>query len=234
MNSQRLAKVLAQAGVASRRKCEEIIFKGLVKVNGSTTFMPQTKVDPKQDIILVKEKPISLEKKLYFIFNKPKGFICSNLPNRRTIYRFFDKVKERIFSIGRLDKDTEGLLILTNDGEFANQVIHPSSNISKEYIVKTNKEITAAHLKTIAEGTIVENTFVKPKKVQKVRKGTLKIIVTDGKKHEVRHLVAQADLTVLHLKRTRIGGLHLNELPLGTYRPLTEKEKLLVFQSSCV
>jgi len=135
----------------------------------------------------------------------------------------------RSFTVGRLDKDTSGLLIVTNDGEFTNQAIHPSSNIQKEYIAKTNHEITDLHLKTISAGTKIEGTFVKPIKVKKVRKGTLKVIVGEGKKREVRLLIEAAGLEVRELKRVRIGGLVLGNLPLGSWRPMTNKEKELIF-----
>ncbi|MBI5274132.1 MAG: rRNA pseudouridine synthase [Chlamydiales bacterium] len=230
MAVQRLAKILAQAGLASRRSCEDLIFAGRVKLNNTVVYLPQTMVNPSQDTICVDHKPIALEKKVYLIFNKPKGYICSNVPDRRTIYRFFTDIEQRLFSIGRLDKDTEGLLILTNDGLFAQNIIHPSKNILKEYIVKTNKEISDDHLKTISKGTLIENVFIRPQSVEKIRKGTLRITISEGKKHEVRKLVECADLKIYALKRTRIGGLHLGLLPIGAFRELTEKEKLLVFQ----
>lgn len=229
MIQERLSKVLSQSGIASRRKAEDLIFAGAVTVNGKTILLPQTKVNPNKDHIEVYKTPIKKEKKVYYLFHKPKGYICSHLENRKTIYRFFGHEEKRLFSIGRLDKDTEGLLILTNDGEFANKVIHPSSDIPKEYIVKTNKEILDHHLKTIAKGTVVEGKFVKPKKVEKVRKGTVKVVVHEGKKHEVRKLVAAAELEIYELKRTRIGSLRLGTLPKGSFRNMTEKEKLSVF-----
>ncbi len=230
METQRLAKALAAAGIASRRASEELIFAGRVKVNRKVTLLPQTKVDPSKDLITVDEESIKIENKRYFIFNKPKGYICSNLPDRRTIYRFFAHIPQRVYSIGRLDKDTEGLLIMTNDGEFSHKVIHPSSQVLKEYIVKTNKEILDEHLKTIAAGTIVEGVFIQPKKVEKIRKGTLRIVVSEGKKHEVRKLIECANLITYDLRRVRIGGLRLGTLPVGAMRELTEKEKSIIFE----
>lgn len=230
MEMQRLAKALAAAGVASRRASEELIFAGRVKVNRKVTLLPQTKVDPNKDHITVDEEPIKLEKKRYFLFNKPKGYICANLPDRRTIYRYFAHIPERVYSIGRLDKDTEGLLIMTNDGEFSHKVIHPSSGILKEYIVKTNKEILDDHLKILSAGTTVEGVFVQPKRVEKIRKGTLRIVISEGKKHEVRKLIECANLLTYELRRVRIGGLRLGTLPLGAMRELTDAEKLIIFE----
>lgn len=230
MEMQRLAKALAAAGVASRRASEELIFAGRVKVNRKVTLLPQTKVDPDKDQITVDEEPIKLEKKRYFLFNKPKGYICANLSDRRTIYRYFAHIPERLYSIGRLDKDTEGLLIMTNDGEFSHKVIHPSSGILKEYIVKTNKEILDDHLKILSAGTVVEGVFVQPKRVEKIRKGTLRIVLSEGKKHEVRKLIECANLLTYELRRVRIGGLRLGTLPLGAMRELTDAEKLIIFE----
>jgi 23S rRNA pseudouridine2605 synthase len=131
--------------------------------------------------------------------------------------------------VGRLDKDTKGLLIVTNDGHFANRVIHPSANIAKEYLAKTNAEISDLHLKATSSGTLVEGVFVKPAHVVKVRKGTLKIAVLEGKKREVRLLLQNAGLEVRELTRIRIGGLHLGQLAEGSYRTLTERERDIIF-----
>lgn len=229
---QRLSKYMASSGVASRRACEELIFAGKVMVNGETIEVPQTMVDD-NDEILVNGAPIKgKEKKLYFILNKPKGYVCSTRgsSNTKLVLDLFEGVKERLFTVGRLDKDTEGLLIVTNDGHFANSVIHPSKNIPKEYVAKTDQEITLDHLKAISNGTLVEGSFVKPIKVAKVRKGTIKVIIGEGKKREVRMLLDAAGLKVLELSRIRIGSLQLGLLPLGAYRAMTEREMELIFE----
>lgn len=235
MKKQRLSKVLAATGVASRRKCEELIFAGKVKVNGETTLLPQTMVDIDSDSITVNGKSVAgIENKVYFILNKPIGFVCSNNPGSKAknVLSLFDGVEERLFTVGRLDKDTQGLLLVTNDGHFANKVIHPSNNISKEYLAKTDKEITHEHLIAIGSGAIVEGVFVKPLKVSKVRRGTLKITIAEGKKREVRVLLESAGLVVQELTRIRIGGLHLGKLPLGGYRELTSKDLKLIFEKN--
>ena len=229
---QRLSKFMAAAGIASRRASEELIFAGRVSVNGSVTLLPQEMVD-EQDEILVDGSPVGKkEKKLYFILNKPKDYVCSAKGSSRTklVLDLFEDIKERLFTVGRLDKDTEGLLIVTNDGHFANSVIHPSKNITKEYVAKTDQEITPEHLKAISSGTLVEGAFVKPLKVSKVRKGTLKIVIGEGKKREVRMLLDAAGLSVLELSRIKIGGLTLGLLPVGSYRPMTERDRELIFE----
>lgn len=232
MNKKRIAKFLASCGIASRRKCEDLIFDGKVSVNGEVVLEPQTLVDGTETITVNGKKVAGQEKKVYFMLNKPLNTLCS--PNgkkgSKLVTDLFEGIEERLFTVGRLDKDTTGLLIVTNDGEFTNRVIHPSSNIQKEYIAKTNCEITEDHLKTISAGSKVEGTFVKPLSVKKVRKGTLKVIVGEGKKREVRLLIAEAGLEVRELKRTRIGNLSLGSLPVGHWRVLTEREKELIFE----
>lgn len=225
-NKNRLSKILAGAGVASRRASEDLITNGLVTVNGVRILVPQTLVDPKVDLIAVKGEPIRKPSKRYFMLNKPAGYVCSTKSiNSPTVYELLAPVKERLFTVGRLDKETEGLLIVTNDGHFSHAVIHPSSNIEKEYLAKTGQEITDEHLKTISKGTFVEGCFVKPISVKKVRKGTLKVIIKEGKKREVRLLLSDAGLDVQYLSRIRIGNLVLGSLPIGSFRELTDKEK---------
>ncbi|MBS0615351.1 MAG: rRNA pseudouridine synthase [Verrucomicrobia bacterium] len=225
---KRLSKVLAAAGVASRRACEELIFKGKVTVNGEIVLKPETHVDADKDTIAVDGDRIRNEQeKVYFILNKPRGYICSNkaLGKKKLVVDLFSSMPYRLFTVGRLDRDTTGLLLITNDGHFAQEVIHPSRNVTKEYLIKTVEEITPDHLKAIMKGAFVEGIWVKPVEVRKVRRGTLKIIVKEGKKREVRVLVQKADLKVLSLHRIRIGNLLLGPLEEGEWRPLSVKER---------
>lgn len=228
MKEKRLSKALAAAGIASRRACEEIIFSGRVKVNGDVVRIPQTLVDWDKDRIAVDEALIGGEQnKLYFMLNKPAGYLCTNIrpSNQRIVLDLFPEQSERLFTVGRLDRDTTGLLIVTNDGHFANKAIHPSSNITKEYIVKVLQEITPEHLETLSQGARVDEKWVRPVFVQKVRRGTFKICVKEGKKHEVRIIAERAQLKIVELKRVRIGNLVLGSLPEGEYRPLTKREQ---------
>lgn len=230
---KRLSKALASAGVASRRQCEELIFDGKVSVNGVIVRVPQTLVSWETDTISVDNKKLTKEEsKLYFLLNKPRGYICSNarVGTKKIISDLFKAVPERLFTVGRLDRDTTGLLIVTNDGHFANKVIHPSANITKEYLVKTHAEPFHEHLVAISKGIEIDGDWVQPVKVSKVRKGTLKVVVREGKKREVRLLVEQTGLKVLELTRIRIGGLLLGDLPEGSYRDLTESDKQSIFQ----
>jgi len=229
---QRLSKVMAAAGVASRRACEELIFQGQVLVNDVVVLVPQTLVNPHVDQIVVKNELLNKkEDKVYYLLNKPPGFVCSTKGNSesRLVLELFKDEGHRLFTVGRLDKDTQGLLLVTNDGHFANRVIHPSSNIQKEYVVKVDAEITHEHLVAISNGTLVEGVFVKPLKVEKVRRGTIKVVISEGKKREVRVLLHAAGLEVKELTRVRLGGLRMGLLPVGAWRPLSEKEKQVIF-----
>lgn len=232
MEKKRLSKALAAAGIASRRACEELIFAGRVKVNGETIKLPQHHVDWEEDQISVDGESVKAEqKKIYYMLNKPSGYLCtSTRPGKRAIVLdLFPNTRERLFTVGRLDRETTGLLLVTNDGHFANKVIHPSSNVIKEYIVKTMQEITPDHLEALSQGARVDEKWVRPVSVFKVRRGTFKICVKEGKKHEVRIIAERAGLKVTELTRVRIGSLLLGPLPLGEFRPLTEKDMKSIF-----
>lgn len=230
---KRLSKALAAAGIASRRACEQLIFDGNVKVNGQIIRVPQTLVSWETDTIQVSGRMVSgEEKKVYYMLNKPTGYICSNKPmgSKKLVLDLFEPLTERLFTIGRLDRDTTGLLLVTNDGHFAQKVIHPSANLQKEYLVKVHEEVSHEHLLSIARGAEVEETWVKPVRVSKVRRGTIKVIVMEGKKREVRLLVEKAGLTIVSLERIRIGGLRLGPLALGDFRKMTAREMELIFK----
>lgn len=231
MEEKRLSKALAAAGIASRRACEQLIFEGRVKVNGVVVRVPQTKVDWEKDSIMVDEQGVKGEEnKVYLMLNKPPGFICSSVrPGSKKIVLDLIGLNKRLFTVGRLDKDSCGLLLVTNDGNFSNRVIHPSSNIVKEYLVKTVQEINDIDLKTLSAGARVDRRWVKPKAVKKVRSGTFKISIKEGKKHEVRILCERARLDIVELKRIRIGSLLLGTLREGEARPLTSRDRELIF-----
>lgn len=232
MTKKRLSKALAAAGIGSRRAAEEMIRKGNVTVNGEKTLLPQTLIDWTQDVIYVNKRKVSQEdSKVYYMLHKPKGWVCSSQPigNKKLVIDLFAPIKKRLFTIGRLDRDTTGLLLVSNDGHFAQRVIHPSANLSKEYLIKTREEISHRHLEKISQGACIEGQWVKPKKVVKMRRGTMKITVKEGKKREVRLFVQKAGLTLLSLKRIRIGGLTLRDLPEGQWKEMTQKERETIF-----
>ncbi|KAL6527132.1 hypothetical protein OROGR_016222 [Orobanche gracilis] len=206
---QRLAKVLAAAGVASRRSSEELIFQGKVTINGAVCNTPQTKVDPGRDVIYVNGCRLAkkLPPKVYLALNKPKGYICSTG-----------------------EKETKSVMSLLDDfmkswiGEFANKVSHPSSNLSKEYIATISGAVNKQHLLAISEGTVVDGAHCTPDLVELLpqqpdtKRPRLRIVVHEGRNHEVRELVKNAGLQIHALKRLRIGGLRLPcDLGLGKH-----------------
>jgi 23S rRNA pseudouridine2605 synthase len=229
MSTKRLNKFLQEAGIAARRKADELIFAGYVSVNGQPAQTPALQVDPLQDIVAVKGKKIAARPpRLYFMVNKPRGALSTNAPvkkgERRVIDLFSPLKIPHLFTIGRLDKESEGLLLVTNDGDFAQQVAHPSFEIEKEYIVKVDDEITSQHLIALSDGINIDGDLVKPKKVSKVRRGTFKITLGEGKKREIRKMCENLGLAVLELKRIRIGPLTLGNLLSGAFRKLSESE----------
>ena len=228
MSTQRLSKALAHAGIASRRAAEELITEGRVKVNGKVALLPQTMVDVSKDVILFEGKRVRPESKVYYLLHKPVGYTCTNAPGKKRAIDLLGETAQRLYTVGRLDRDTSGLIIVTNDGEFANDVMHPSKKIPKEYLVKVDKEVQHQHLVTISEGMWVEGAYVRPLSVKKVRRGTLKVIICDGRKREVRRLMEKAGLETRELKRIRIGGVVLGTLPEGHFRLLSEKERLAI------
>jgi 23S rRNA pseudouridine2605 synthase len=230
MEKIRLNKFLRDAGAGSRRKVEELILNGDVSVNGKIQKELSTLVSA-EDVVFLKGKKVQvLEEKFYYLLNKPRGYHCthSRVHADKIVYDLMPK-NQGLFTVGRLDKDTEGLLIFTNDGDFANKVIHPSSDIQKEYVAHTYEEVKPSNLQRIKDGTIVENTFVRPEKVVKLGDRIVKIVVKEGKKREVRILLNDAGLKVESLTRTKIGELTLGNLGLSQVKALSDAEKELIF-----
>lgn len=228
----RLSKVIAACGVASRRKAEELILEGHVRVNSQITLVPQTQVELGVDRIEVRGRLLKgAEAKVIYLLNKPKGYVCSSSSQKGEpiIGDLFPSDEgRRLYTIGRLDKESTGLILVTNDGQFAQKLIHPSSNIEKEYLVKTAQPIRDEQFKRIQKGTMVEGKFMRPIRVARINQYTLKITVKEGKKHEVRLFVMNAGLKVQQLKRIRIGPLHLGRLPLGIPRKIKPQELKLL------
>ncbi|MDF2577258.1 MAG: yjbC [Chlamydiales bacterium] len=234
MTLKRINKALAEAGIASRRSCDEMVLSGRIAVNGQVVTELQTLIETDSDQITVDGRDVKFnQQKVYFVLNKPIGFLCSNKRlhhNQKLVIDLFASIPHRLFTIGRLDKDTRGLIIVTNDGDFAQKVIHPSRGLQKEYLVKVTQEITAEQLIRMSQGIVIDNVPVRPVKVIKVRRGTFKITVSEGKKREVRLIVEAAGLKLESLTRIRIGSLVLGNLPIGLWRPMTTKERQALLQ----
>lgn len=220
---QRLQKILAQAGIASRRKCEEIIAQKRVKVNGVVATLG-SKADDEKDKITIDGKPIVLEKKVYIILNKPKGHVTtvSEKHEMRTVMDIV-KVPQKIFPVGRLDKDTEGLLLLTNDGDLANRIMHPRYEVEKEYYAILNKPLTAEQKQKLRQGVMIEGRKTKVNRFD-TSENEILLRIHEGRKHIVRKIFSEIGRTVVRLVRTRVGSLTLGSLHPGKWRYLTSQE----------
>ena len=232
---ERLQKVIASSGVASRRKAEELIKDGKVKVNGKVITLLGTKVDSK-DTIEVNNKIIEKELKEYYLLNKPRGVITSTSDDkgRKTVIDLIDTTA-RIYPVGRLDYDTSGVLLLTNDGDFANILTHPKNNIDKVYLAKLNGIIKDEKINKLKDGVMLDNVLVKPSRV-KLKKvdatkntSMVEITIHEGKNHEVKRLFESVGFLVDKLTRERIGIFNLEGLKSGEYRKLTTKEVQIVY-----
>lgn len=227
MKKNRLSKIIAWHSSYARRKAEVLIEEGKVTVNGKIETTPQFMVHPEHDNILVEGKPLARHvKKRTFIVNKPKGYVCSHVlqPGQKSVFSLIPPESGKWLFVGRLDKDSEGLIILTNDGTLSHEVIHPSNGHTKEYLAKVNKDLGHEDLVRLSKRVCVEGRWVKPVRVKKVRKNSVLITIREGKKHEVRKMVEYIEAKVLMLKRVRIGNLHLGSLETGAFREVKSVE----------
>lgn len=232
---ERLQKVIANAGIASRRKAEELIKEGRVTVNGVKVTELGTKVTNK-DIIKVDGKQIEKEKKVYYLLNKPRGIITSVTDDkeRKTVVDLIP-CHERIYPVGRLDYDTTGVLLLTNDGEFANILMHPNDKVEKVYIVKVKGIIKGDAINTIKNGVTVDGISYERAKVKlrktdyKTNTSMLTVTIHEGRNHEVKKMFEAVGFPVLKLRREREFIFDLKGLKSGEYRKLTPKEVAIVY-----
>ena len=225
--SIRLQVYLSHSGVASRRAAEEIIAAGRVSVNGTVITSQGTKVQD-GDVVLLDGKPVQPENKmLYLALNKPPGYICSSSdPQGRPLALSLlpSSITERIYSVGRLDFMSCGLIFFTNDGNFASRLGHPSSELEKEYIVEATGVIPDEVADAFNSGITVEGEFYKAKSAEKTGRKTIKIILVEGKNREIRRVFSHFHLHPARLRRIRIGSVSLGDLKEGASRPLTKNE----------
>ena len=227
---ERLQKIIAESGYASRRKAEELIKNGKVIVNGKIVTELGSKASFGDDI-LVDGKKIEKEEKEYYIFNKPRGVITSTSDEkgRKVVIDYFDSNK-RLFPVGRLDYDTTGLLIVTNDGKLSNLITHPKSEIEKVYVAKLEGIIKGTEINKLKEGIVLDGVKCIPKRVKlksfdkKSNSSIVEITITEGKNHEIKRLFEKVGFNVIKLKRERIAFLSLGNLQSGEYRKLNPKE----------
>ena len=229
-NRIRLQKFLSESGVASRRKAEELIEAGKVKVNGHVVALG-TKVDPKRDKVTVRGKTVvATREKMYIMLHKPRGFVTtmSDENDRKCVSDLVKDVPVRVFPVGRLDMNSEGLLIMTNDGELANIITHPSSLVNKTYRVTVGGAVAEETLDKLRTGIVIEGRKTLPCDVfvieRKPDRTVLNFIIHEGRNRQIRKMSESVNLEVLRLKRTEIAGVKLGMLPQGSWRPLNERE----------
>ena len=236
MAEVRLQKFLAESGVASRRKSEELIEQGKVKVNGRVAMIGD-KIDPKKDSVTVSGKKIVKTKTFtYIVLHKPRGFITtmSDEMDRKCVAELIKDVPGRVYPVGRLDRDSEGMLLFTNDGAFANAMTHPTKHVPKTYRVTVRPSITEDQITALTQGVIIDDRKTAPAEVHVVTKEegrvVLEIILYEGRNRQIRKMCEEVGLEVARLKRTAIGSIKLGMLKQGTWRELTEDEvrKLMI------
>ncbi len=222
MDQERIQKIIADSGLCSRRHAEKMILDKRVLVNGKVALIGQKagkndKIEVDGQAILTNSK-----EKLYFKFNKPKGYVCTNakFEKEKNIFELID-IKEKLVIVGRLDKESKGLLLLTNDGDFANKITHPKFEIKKEYIVQTQGEEKPQFIVSqFQKGIKSENDFLKAQKVEHLGNNKFKVILSQGKKRQIRRMFEALGSKVLDLQRTKIGNIDLGNLLPGKYEKI--------------
>jgi pseudouridine synthase len=229
MAKQRLQKVMASAGVASRRHCEELILSGAVRVNGRVVDELPVFVDPEVEVITVRGKRLREPRRVYFLLNKPQGVICtSDDPFGRPTAVDLVPAKERIYCVGRLDADTTGLIILTNDAELTNRLTHPRYEVPKTYVATVSGTVDAKAVEKLKTGIWLAEGKTSRAAVKVIRSGhstsLVELTIQQGLNRQVRRMLAKVGLPVKSLKRTRIGPLRLEGLGTGRHRVLSRAE----------
>lgn len=229
-NTIRLQKHLSECGVASRRRAEELIENGAVRVNGRVARLGD-KVDPKRDKVTVRGKRVvAVREKVYIMLHKPRGYVTtvSDELGRKCVTDLVQDAGVRLFPVGRLDRDSEGLLFMTNDGAFANELTHPSKHVNKTYRVTVAGEVTEDLLERLRGGIVLDgrptlpcDAFVIDRRADRT---VLGFILREGRNRQIRRMCEAVGLEVLRLKRTEIAGVKLGMLPQGKWRPLNERE----------
>lgn len=233
--AERLQKILARAGIASRRKAEEMILAGRVSVNGRVITSLGTKVDPQKEKITFDGQPVLPENTVYILLNKPTGYVTtlSDPQGRPIVTDLLKGINQRVFPVGRLDYDTEGALILTNDGKLGQFIQHPRYEVNKTYVATVSGKPSGRKLKQLEEGIVIDGHKTWPAKIRTIGRqqaeSTIEIIIHEGKKRQVRKMLSAIGHPVKTLKRTAYGNLKLGDLKSGHYRYLKENDLKKIF-----
>jgi 23S rRNA pseudouridine2605 synthase len=227
---ERLNKYLAHAGIGSRRHCDDLIFQGRVSVDGQKVREPGMRVDPATQEVAVDGQPIQPEPLVYWLVNKPRGYLCTNHDpdGRPRAVDLVAHVSQRIYTVGRLDEDSEGLLLMTNDGDLAHKLMHPRFGISKTYLVQVAGKPSRQDVQQLLEGVWLSDGHVKARRVKRLRaqgeSTWLEIVLCEGKNREIRRMLAKLEHKVMRLKRIAIGPLRIDRLGKGKSRRLQPDE----------
>jgi 23S rRNA pseudouridine2605 synthase len=221
----RLNRFLASAGLGSRRSVEEIIKSGRVRINGRVVEDLATQVGP-EDSVKVGSKVIHIQQTIHAVLHKPRGFLCTadDERGRRTIFELLPEKWPRVFHVGRLDRDSEGLMLVTNDGDLALQLTHPRFHVEKEYEVGIDKPLESAHREKLLKGFHIEGGRAKAELVAEIKPQLIRVVLRQGIKRQIRLMFYELGYEVVHLKRVRIGPIRLAHLRPGEWRLITPKE----------
>jgi pseudouridine synthase len=225
-----LDRVISQAGVGSRKEARQWIGAGRVAVDGKKIQTPDAWVDPQHQRVTLDGRPLRAARKIYLLLYKPKGYVATyNDPDGRpTVYDLLKDVPEKVFSAGRLDLDSSGLLIFTNDGEFADHITSPESHVPKTYLVKASMLLTDDQLDQLRRGVVLTDGLTRPAEVKRIRDSGrytfFEITITEGRNRQVRRMVETLGAKVLKLVRTGIGSIRIGDLQIGKYRALSDRE----------
>jgi 23S rRNA pseudouridine2605 synthase len=227
---ERLNKYLAHAGVGSRRHCDDLIQHGHIAVDGQVVRELGTRIDPETAQVAVDGQPVRAEPLVYWLVNKPRGYLCTNSDpgGRPRALDLIPHVAQRVYTVGRLDEDSEGLLLMTNDGDLAYKLMHPRFGVYKTYLVQVAGKPSRNDIQKLLEGVWLAEGHVKAKRVKRLKSQGestwMEIVLSEGKNREIRRMLARLEHKVMRLKRTRLGPLDLDRLPRGKSRRLKPDE----------
>ena len=226
----RINKYIASAGICSRRKADELISNGNVKVNGAVLREPGYDVKEGDHVEVNGTPVIGAEKPVYYLLNKPAGYVTTakDEQDRATVLDLVADIPERVFPVGRLDYDSEGLLLLTNDGDMMNRVLHPSREVSKKYLTKVSNQVSEENIQLLRHGVLIDGRMTSPASVRLIRRETfdtvLLISIHEGRNRQIRKMINAIGHQVVSLRRVEFGPVSLGDLPVGKWRNLTEQE----------